>query len=76
MIRAPSARSRARRCPARLRAAIFFSGDNYVKDGERKRTMATATYNTVGDGRIQYLTCATSGRPCPGRQTSRATATV
>ena len=68
MIRA-AARPFARQAPILrgLRAAIFFSGDNYVKNGERKRTMATATYEhprvTAG---FEYLDVRDQRSALPG----------
>ena len=68
MVRA-AVRPFARKTPVLrgLRAAIFFSGDNYVKDGERKRTVATATYEhswvTAG---FEYLDVRDQRSALPG----------
>jgi hypothetical protein len=68
MIRA-AVRPFARKAPVLrgLRTALFFSGDNYVKDGERKRTVATATYEhpwvTAG---FEYLDVRDQRSALPG----------
>jgi hypothetical protein len=52
-----------------LRGHIFYVGDNYVKDGERKRTVASVTYeHTFATAAFEYLDARDqrSALPLPG----------